>query len=98
RIEPDIWIAFGGRDGSPSALRLIVTRNDAQSASAVLDAPTRIRRRPEAWNEPRIGIDGAGDHREQFRHQPLLPAKIPAHLVRHLVRLRRIIEGPLARG
>ena len=59
--------------------RLLRARDDPQRAGAVLDAPGRIRRRPEAGDQPRVGIHRAGDHRQQLRHQRLLPADEPAH-------------------
>ena len=50
---------------------------------AVLDAPGRVGRRPEARDQPRIGVHRRSDHGEQFGHQRLLPADEPAHGVGH---------------
>ena len=53
--------------------------NGAQRRRAVLDAPGGAGRRPEARDQPRIGVHGRGHHGEQLGHQLLLPADEVAH-------------------
>ena len=40
---------------------------------------------PESGYEAGVAVDGAGDHGEQFGHEFLLPAEIPAHGVGYAV-------------
>src|SRR6185437_9956751 len=84
-----IRVRIGRGDAVLDARRFRRGRNDTQRAGAVLDAPGRDGRRPEAGDQPAIGIHRRGDHAQQLGHQRLLAAdelaEGPAHAVRRLV-------------
>ena len=92
----EVRVHVGGGDAVFDALRFLRARDDAQRAGAVLDAPGRVGRRPEAGDQARIGVDRAAHHAEQLRHQRLLAADEPALLVAHVVRLLGVVEHRLA--
>ena len=92
RRERDVGIDVGGRDPVLDALARRTAADHAQRRRAVLDSPGRRGRRPVARHQARVAVHGAGDHREQLRHQRLLAADEPAHGIRHVVRLRGIVE------
>ena len=63
---------------------------------AVLDAPARHGRRPEARDQPAVGVHGGRHHGQKLGHQRLLAADELAHGRAHAVRRLLVVEGRLA--
>ncbi len=96
--ERDVRIDIRGCNPVLDPLARRTAADHAQRGRAVLDPPGRRGRCPITRDEARVAVHGARNHGEELGHQRLLAADEPAHGVRHLMRLRDVVEHALAGG
>src|SRR6185437_8227263 len=66
-----------------------------KARGAVVDAPGRLHRRPEAVDEPLVAVDRRPEHRREFNERRELPCEVALEQIAHSVTALGIVKEVL---
>ena len=92
----EIRVGIGRADAEFDALRLGRAGDDAQRSGSIVHAPRRGGRRPRAFHQPRIAVDGRRAQAEEGFQKSLLASDELPHHGAHAVLGVRVVEYTVA--